>query len=127
MKLQPDKFDVQSIAASGPGWVAVATQGGGQRFERSVVLGSRGELWAWEPTGFDDLAPDHFAAIAAAKPEIVVFGSGAKLKFVQPSLQRALIEARIGMECMDTFAACRTYNILAQEGRHVIAALLLDV
>ncbi len=125
MKMQPDKFDVQAIAASGPGWVAVATKDGGQRFETSVIIGSRGELIPWPVPDFSALTPEHFAQLAALKPELVVFGSGKTIRFVPPKLQRALIEARIGMECMDSMAACRTYNILAQEGRHVIAALLL--
>ena len=57
---------------------------------------------------------------------MVIFGSGAKLRFVSPALLRGLIERGIGVETMDTAAACRTYNILAQEGRRVVAALLLE-
>jgi uncharacterized protein len=57
---------------------------------------------------------------------MVIFGSGSKLKFPSPDLQRALMAARIGLETMDTLAACRTYNILAGEGRHVLAVLLAD-
>jgi uncharacterized protein len=126
MKLQPDKFDVQAIAASGPGWVDVATQDGGKRFQTPVAIGSRGELFDWPVAAFDQLAPEHFGQLAALKPELVVFGSGVKLRFVHPKLQTALMQARIGLECMDTLAACRTYNILAQEGRHVVVALLFD-
>ncbi len=125
MKLQPDKFDVQAIAASGPGWVAVATKGGGERFENSVVVGSRGELFVWGVDGFESLTEAHFDQLAAIKPELVIFGSGPTLRFAHPKLQRALMAARIGLECMDTQAACRTYNILAQEGRHVVAALIV--
>jgi uncharacterized protein len=57
---------------------------------------------------------------------VVVFGSGVRLRFLRPSLIRGLIERRIGIETMDTAAACRTYNILAGEGRRVVAALLLE-
>ena len=59
-------------------------------------------------------------------PELVIFGSGARLRFPAPGLLRDLIERRIGVETMDTAAACRTYNVLASEGRSVVAALLLD-
>ena len=55
----------------------------------------------------------------------MIFGSGARLRFVAPSLLRALIERRIGVETMDTAAACRTYNVLVGERRPVVAALLL--
>jgi uncharacterized protein len=126
MKLQPDKFDVQSIAANGDGWIGVATPAGGQKFSESFIVGSKGELQSWGVARFEDLSAEHFAAIAAMKPELVVFGSGAKLRFPKPQLMRALIEAGIGLETMDTPAACRTYNILAQEGRHVVAGLLIE-
>ncbi len=59
------------------------------------------------------------------RPELVIFGSGERLQFVSPGLYRCLIEAGIGVETMDTGAACRTYNVLASEGRSVVAALLL--
>ena len=60
-------------------------------------------------------------------PELVVFGSGSKLRFAPPALLRGLMARRIGVETMDTQAACRTYNILASEGRNVVAALILEV
>jgi uncharacterized protein len=55
----------------------------------------------------------------------VIFGSGPRQQFVQPGLYRCLIDARIGVETMDTAAACRTYNVLASEGRSVVAALIV--
>ena len=58
-------------------------------------------------------------------PEVVIFGSGPKLRFVSPALYRSLIERRIGVETMDSGAACRTYTVLANEGRRVVAAILL--
>jgi uncharacterized protein len=64
--------------------------------------------------------------LLACKPELIVFGSGNKLRFAPPALMRSLMAARIGVETMDTLAACRTYNILAGEGRHVLAALLIE-
>jgi len=59
------------------------------------------------------------------QPDIVVLGTGASLRFPHPRLTRALLEQRIGLEVMDTAAACRTFNILAAEGRRVAAALML--
>jgi len=79
----------------------------------------------WAPGGFDALTESDFAALAALKPEVALFGSGATMRFPHPRLTRALTEARIGLEVMDTPAACRTYNILAAEGRRVAAAILV--
>jgi uncharacterized protein len=126
MKLQPDRLDVQSILGYGPGWVGLGSNGVAERIEHSVVIGSRGEKFAWDCPRFDSLTPAHFDRLAETRPELVIFGSGNSLRFVKPQLLRGLIEKRIGVETMDTLAACRTYNILAGEGRQVIAALLLE-
>ena len=78
----------------------------------------------WQPTSFDALAAEHFTALAELGVEIVLLGTGAKQRFPHPRLSRTLMEKRIGLEVMDTGAACRTYNILVSEGRSVAAALL---
>jgi uncharacterized protein len=79
----------------------------------------------WAPGGFDALSESDFAALTALQPEVALFGSGATMRFPHPRLTRALAEAGIGLEVMDTPAACRTYNILAAEGRRVAAAILI--
>jgi uncharacterized protein len=75
---------------------------------------------------FDALSERHFAALADLAPELVIFGTGARLRFPAPALLRPLIERGIGVETMDTAAACRTYNVLLGEGRAVVAALLFE-
>ncbi len=83
-------------------------------------------LVPWDAPGFASLEAKHFEAIAALKPEVVLLGTGEKLRFPHPRLSRALAEARIGLEVMDIQAACRTYNILMAEERKVAAALLFQ-
>jgi uncharacterized protein len=72
------------------------------------------------------LGPEHFAQLAELDVELVIFGSGERLRFPKPEWQTGLMERRIGLETMDTQAACRTYNILAGEGRKVAAVLLIE-
>lgn len=122
MKLQPDKPTVQTIHGYGPGWIAVDAE----RFSRSLLIGSRGERQVWDCQRFEQLGAAHFLLLAELRPELVLFGSGTRLRFPRPEWLQALVERRIGVETMDTAAACRTYNILAGEGRHVVAALLLE-
>ena len=121
MKLQPDQSDVQTISAHGPGWVGVA----GEKITHGVIIGSRGQRIPWAAS-YEDLGPQHFAPLAELKVEVVIFGSGARIRFPKPAWLAPLAAARIGIETMDTPAACRTYNILAQEGRDVAVALLLE-
>jgi len=92
----------------------------------SVLVPWQGQPRNWEVTRFEDLTEAHFAHILELKPELVVFGSGSKIRFASPALYRGLIQARIGIETMDIGAACRTYNVLASEGRAVLAALLIE-
>ena len=126
MKLQPDRLDVQAILGYGPGWVGLGSNGVAEKVERSIVIGSRGEKFDWNCARFEALTEEHFSMLAETQPELVIFGSGARLRFAPPALMRALMQRRIGIETMDTLAACRTYNILAGEGRQVIAALLIE-
>lgn len=122
MKLQPDRFDTLFINAYAEDWIAVS----GEKKHHSLVVSSQGHCSDWGCQSFAELSAAHFARLADEAPEVVIFGSGAKLRFVSPALLRGLIERGIGVETMDTAAACRTYNILAQEGRRVVAALLLE-
>ena len=122
MKLQPDRFDVQAISGHGPGWVSVS----GEKVLHSVIIGSHGERIDWPPQRFEDLGEEHFQSLAALGCEVVIFGSGSRIRFPKPVWLRPLVDRGIGLETMDTAAACRTYNVLAQEGRHVVAALLLE-
>jgi uncharacterized protein len=89
------------------------------------VLVTPTELRRWTPQRFEQLCAEHFRELLALEPELVLFGSGARQRFPSPSLTAGLLEAGLGVETMDTAAACRTYNILMAEGRRVAAALLL--
>ncbi|WHZ12052.1 MAG: Membrane protein [Burkholderiaceae bacterium] len=122
MKLHADLPDAQSVTGYGPGWITV----GGERIETSLIVGSRGERIAWPCSDFDDLTPALFERLAGLDAELVIFGSGTRLRFPPPAWTAPLMARRIGLETMDTAAACRTYNILAGEGRHVVAALLIE-
>lgn len=122
MKFQPDVLGVQSISGYGDGWIGV----GQEKISVSFVMSSRGERFNWNCEAFEDLTPAHFLQLAELQTELVIFGSGQKIRFPKPAWIRPLIERQTGIETMDVQAACRTYNILAGEGRHVALALLLE-
>lgn len=127
MRFQPETAAGRNVVTRHePGRVWV----GATLYERSVLVPARGDVSPWEPATFDALEPAHFDRIATLptgqRPEVVIFGSGARLRFVPAAMLKTLIAARIGVETMDTAAACRTYNVLASEGRVVLAALLIE-
>jgi uncharacterized protein len=97
---------------------------GQQEISRSVLL-SASECSDWPPSQFDQLQAEHFISLIDREPEMVILGTGATQRFPHPNVLRPLLEHGIGVEVMDTGAACRTYNVVVAEGRRVIAALLM--
>ena len=125
------KFHLQTpasnvVTACGPGWVRV----GADEYRENVVLSPERVTTGFAPAGFDALTETDFAGLLAEdpsnNPEIVLLGTGARQRFPHPRLLAPLAAARVGVEVMDTPAACRTYNILVAEGRRVAAALMWE-
>ena len=112
---------LQLFSGYGEGYVAVNQV----RYQSGVVVTPQ-SVSEWNPGAVDTLTASDFGFIADLSPEIVIFGTGRRQRFPRPELARALAVAGIGLEVMDSGAACRTYNILAAEGRKVIAAIVLD-
>jgi uncharacterized protein len=123
VKLQADRIEgTNAISRHGLEGVIV----NGVEHRRSVIVPWQGDVLAWDAANFDALTDANFQVLVQMKPELVIFGSGARIRFPKPAILRPLIDARIGFETMDTPAACRTYNVLLAEGRSVVAALLFD-
>lgn len=123
MKLQADRIEgTNAIARHGPDGVAV----NGVEHRNDVIVPWMGAVTPWSVGGFEQLTVEHFRQLLALEPELVIFGSGQRIRFAHPSLLKPLLERRIGVETMDTAAACRTYNVLLAENRSVVAALLFE-
>jgi uncharacterized protein len=122
VKFERDSPDGRNtFTGYGDGYVEV----NGRRYASSLVVGAQSLVTDWPAASVGALTADHLAAILQLKPEIVIVGSGAKFRFPEPARLAPLHQARIGVEVMDTPAACRTYNILLGEGRNVVAALIV--
>ncbi|WP_174873285.1 Mth938-like domain-containing protein [Vogesella oryzae] len=120
MKLHEAKTAGSNLfTAYGTGYVEI----NGERHSGSLIV-TGDSIQPWAASSFETLAEEHFSALLALQPEVVIFGSGQRLRFPHPRLTAALTNAGIGVEVMDSNAACRTYNILLAEDRAVIAVLL---
>lgn len=97
----------------------------GAVYETSVLVSPTQLPAPWPVARFDALDVQAFEAVLALRPAVVLIGTGARQYFPAPSVLRRLIEAKIGFEVMNTGAACRTYNLLAAEGRAVLAVLIV--
>lgn len=109
------------IRAYKPGLIRVNEQA----YTHSLIVSPETLIEPWEPQTYTELTPASFQAILALKPDILLIGTGDKMQLLSVELYGELINAGIGVEVMDTSAACRTFNALTAEYRHVAAALLI--
>lgn len=128
-KLQPDLPASQfSITSHGPGFLSI----NGSRFSTSIIVTPDSPPQAWDCGHPNELGEQHFAALRALQPELILLGTGPVQVMPSPRLMASLMsrspagEPAIGIEVMDTAAACRTFNLLAAEGRRVLAALIIQ-
>ena len=97
----------------------------GKTFSQSLIIANTQLDENWDITGIDLLASSHIDQVLSFKPELIIIGTGNKLIFPAVEVYSAIIKLGIGVDFMDTRAACRTYNILMSEGRDVVAGLIL--
>lgn len=92
---------------------------------RSFIVAGDKLVPDWPPQRFEDITAEHLKAALALDPEILLIGTGDKQRFLTGEMMVALSRGTMGVEVMDTAAACRTYNVLLSEGRKVVAAILV--
>jgi uncharacterized protein len=110
------------FTAYGEGYVAVNHR----KYEENLIVLPDSVAPDWSTATVATLAAEDMDKLLALGAEIVLLGTGSRLRFPAGALLRPFAPAGIGLEVMDLQAACRTYNILAAEGRKVAAALLFD-
>lgn len=79
----------------------------------------------WPPETFAQLAAEHCAMLLDREPDVMLLGTGKRQRFPAPDIMARMLAVGIGLEVMDTPAACRTFNVLMNEGRRVVAGLLM--
>jgi len=112
---------IHRIDAYGGGRIVV----NGRDYFTGLIVSPQRILEAWGPAEPAGLAPAHIAALLALDPQIIVLGTGGRQVFPHPRVYADAWSRGLGIEVMDTGAACRTYNILVGEGRRVAAGLMI--
>jgi len=97
----------------------------GRIFRQSLVVSRQHLVTDWPVRSIDELNETTLAALLVIQPEVILIGTGLKLQFPHPQHYASLLNQGIGVEFMDSGAACRTYNILLGEDRQVIAGIIL--
>jgi uncharacterized protein len=96
-----------------------------RELSRSFLLAPDQAIENWPADAASELGEDHIQAMLALQPELVILGTGARQTFPSAAFMAGFLRRNIGIEVMDNAAAARTYNLLASEGRRVIAGFIL--
>lgn len=97
-----------------------------QVIRTSAILTADQLVLDWVPRAVGALRAEHLEPVLALGPELILLGTGEHQQFPDATVMRAAQRAGVGLEVMDTRAACRTYNVLVQEGRRVAAAIVME-
>ena len=119
MKFTQERTTANVVRGFQPGTIQV----GEQTITGHVIL-TADTVAAWAPANPPDITLDDLAPALGLEPEVLILGTGATLRFPCAGLLATLASQGVGVEVMDTAAACRTYNVLVHEQRAVAAALL---
>ncbi len=128
MKFSRDNANSNRIVRYEPGSIhviAAAPNAVPLVLQTSFIITADQLITGWAPQQSEDITAAHIDEVLALRPDVILLGTGKRLRFPPPHLLAHAQQHRVGMEVMDTAAACRTYNLLAAEGRKVAAALLM--
>ena len=98
---------------------------GGQVYTESLIVTPEQVFPDWPPRQPNQITIDDLEMILAIEPELILVGTGNALRFPDAGILKGVIRAGIGIDFMDSRAVCRTYNILAAEGRHIAAGIII--
>ena len=122
MPFQLDENNAKyQIRAYQPGYLKINDE----VLNASVLISFDKLITNWPPQSVDELTAASLNQALALEPEVLLIGTGSKLIFLSPEIYSAFIGKQIGVEVMDTSAACRTFNALTAENRRVVAALII--
>ena len=116
-----DNSALYQIRAYQPGGITVNDK----TISSSIIITPTKLIESWAPQTISELTAESLAIIMEIRPDILLIGTGAVISIVPPEIYGSLINQGIGVEWMDTSAACRTYNALSAENRNVAAALII--
>ena len=97
----------------------------GRRFEQSLVVGPQHLQPEWPVDSMEQLSAEQLQKLVDLQPEVIIIGTGRQIRFPHPEVYAHVIQQGVGIEFMDSGAACRTYNVLLSEDRAVVAAIIL--
>ena len=117
LEVPQNQFFIRSVSAAG---IRVDQE----IFVKPFIISGQRIVPQWDVESVDDINEESLQAIFDLEPEVILIGTGDSQIFLPPATQVHFFRRNFGFEVMTTDAACRTFNVLVAEGRHVVAALL---
>ena len=117
LEVPHDHFFIRSITAQG---IRVNED----YFNTPFIISGKRIVPEWHVESVDDINETNLEPVFELQPEVILIGTGASQVFLPPAIQIHFYRRKVGFEVMSTDAACRTFNVLASEGREVVAALI---
>ena len=117
LEVPQDQFFIRSVSEKG---IRINQD----YFNRPFIISGQRIVPVWNVMSVDDINEESLQVVFDLQPEVVLIGTGNTQVFLPPATQVHFFSRSVGFEVMTTDAACRTYNVLAAEGRQVVAALL---
>jgi uncharacterized protein len=123
----PVKFTLEPGAPANliRGYTDAEVRIGAESVRGSCIVTADTLITQWEPQSFEELRPAHLEALFALAPELILLGTGPVQRFAAAEIRALAARRGVGLEAMQLGAACRTFNVLVQEGRRVAAGLFL--
>jgi len=117
LEVPQNQFYIRSVSAQG---IRVDEQ----IFDCPLIISGQRIVPQWNVESVEDINEESLQAVFDLEPEVILIGTGDKQVFLPPATQVHFFRRNLGFEVMTTDAACRTFNVLASEGRQVVAALI---
>ena len=117
LEVPENQFFIRSVSAEG-------IQVHHDFYNCPFILSGQRLIPEWDVKTIEDINEETLQVIFDLEPEVILIGTGGNQLFLPPATQVHFFRQQLGFEVMTTDAACRTFNVLATEGRHVVAALL---
>ncbi|MEM7402185.1 MAG: Mth938-like domain-containing protein [Pseudomonadota bacterium] len=123
MDLTQDKADAKYLIT---GYTADCVMVNNEPHYKSLIIAPNTLISSWEVNDISQLNEKNLAQITRQQPEIVLIGTGQQLQLPDPKMIAYFAHHQIGLEAMNTQAACRTFGILAAEARKVMAGIIIS-
>ena len=122
MRFSSDPTEQNHIRAYEPGAIHLRDR----TLDSHIIISADTVIDDWQPAPLAELSIADFAAALDLRPDVILFGTGVSQRVPDIAVLTEIMRKGVAIEVMETHAACRTFNVLINEDRAAVAALLIE-